>query len=283
MFDTLVISGGGIKGFSSLGALYFFYKNGLLNEIQTYCGCSIGSVLCLLLNCGYSPVETFTHLANVDLMRLVRTENLTKVVEKFGLIDINDFAGQIEILVRKKFDAIPTLRELYDNTHKRLIVTVTNATHRRAEYLDYENSPTISCIDAIKMSCNLPLVFQRIVYNECVYTDGGLLDNFPILRVDTGWNNVLGINTSVNTKEPNLVSLQSYLYELLFLPISEIQRLKLSAISSRCYTVAIPIEDSPGLLDFAVNEDIKKTMFESGYMFAKKRWKNEPYIEENWA
>uniref|UniRef100_A0A6C0LY11 PNPLA domain-containing protein n=1 Tax=viral metagenome TaxID=1070528 RepID=A0A6C0LY11_9ZZZZ len=281
MFDTLVISGGGIKGFSTLGAVQFFHGQGMLDSITTYCGCSIGSVLCLLLNCGYTPLEVLARLSTIDLMHLMKTASgMFNVLKTFGFINIDDFATQIEILVRKRFDRVPTLEELYRLTNKKIIIAVTNATLGKAEYLDYENSPGLSCIEAIKMSCNLPLVFQRVTYNGALYVDGGLLDNFPILYVDKKgeWNSILGIKTTIgsSTTSHSPDNLPSYLYRLLFIPIGEIERMRLETLSDRCYVVSIPV-DNTSVIDFAIDTQDRKDMFNGGYAKAKSIWETNPY------
>ena len=62
MYDTLVLSGGGVNGILELGALQYCNDKNLLSSIKTYVGTSIGSIICYLLIIGYTPVEIIVYL-----------------------------------------------------------------------------------------------------------------------------------------------------------------------------------------------------------------------------
>ena len=48
----LILSGGGIKGIAHIGALSVYDERNMLNSIDTYCGSSIGALICSLLVAG---------------------------------------------------------------------------------------------------------------------------------------------------------------------------------------------------------------------------------------
>src|SRR5271156_5786165 len=57
-FDTLVLSGGGIKGLAILGALHYVHDQlKVFTNFKNYVGTSIGSIICYLLIIGYTPLE----------------------------------------------------------------------------------------------------------------------------------------------------------------------------------------------------------------------------------
>ena len=68
VFTRLVLSGGETKGLAQLGALHYFWENGQLDHqsITHYAGASVGSLISLLLVCGYTPFEIWTHVYGVD-------------------------------------------------------------------------------------------------------------------------------------------------------------------------------------------------------------------------
>ena len=68
-YDTLVLSGGSIKGIILLGSLQYFYDNDCLNEVKTYIGTSAGAIICYLLCIGYTPTEILVYLCVHDLLR----------------------------------------------------------------------------------------------------------------------------------------------------------------------------------------------------------------------
>ena len=64
VYEKLVISGGGIKGLSGLGALQYLEDNKLLESINTYIGTSIGGIILYLLAIGYKPIEIIVYFCN---------------------------------------------------------------------------------------------------------------------------------------------------------------------------------------------------------------------------
>ena len=60
-FDTIVLSGGSIKGIVTLGALQYAKENYLLENIKTYIGTSSGAIISYLLAIGYNPIEMIVY------------------------------------------------------------------------------------------------------------------------------------------------------------------------------------------------------------------------------
>ena len=113
-----------------------------------------------------------------------------------GLMSMQGFMSHIGNLV-KKLGFIPTLKELYDLTGKTLVISVSNVTKMKSEYYTPLTKPNINSITAIELSCNLPIIFQRIFLFEGDYiVDGGCLDNFPHKHIDDGKMKILAIVTT---------------------------------------------------------------------------------------
>src|SRR6185503_5151074 len=94
---------------------------------KIYAGASIGSVIALLLVCGYTPLEIFSEIYNMDhFFNLGNYNNIWDVFKLMGLMSINSFAEKIEYLVKKKMGMIPSLLELRKKTGKTLIMTASN-------------------------------------------------------------------------------------------------------------------------------------------------------------
>ena len=66
---VLVLGPGGIKGFAILGCLALLEDNGLFNETDTYCGVSIGALICLLMVAGYEIREIIGKAALLDIFK----------------------------------------------------------------------------------------------------------------------------------------------------------------------------------------------------------------------
>ena len=66
--DVLVLGPGAIKGFYMLGGLSKLEHNGYLSNVKVWVGVSIGSVISLLLICGYSIKEIIEIAINTDIL-----------------------------------------------------------------------------------------------------------------------------------------------------------------------------------------------------------------------
>ena len=85
-YDELIISSGGIKGISLVGALKklsYYYP---LNKIKYYTGCSIGSLISLLLNIDYTIDEIKNIFLNINFGNFQECK-IINLFEKCGFDD----------------------------------------------------------------------------------------------------------------------------------------------------------------------------------------------------
>ena len=61
-FVNLALSGGGMQGFSFLGAIKKLEEEKILDKVTSFSGSSVGSLFAILLAIGYTPDELFTLL-----------------------------------------------------------------------------------------------------------------------------------------------------------------------------------------------------------------------------
>ena len=76
------------------------------------------------------------------------------------------------------------MKELYNKTNKYLSITSTCLTTQEAVYISHETFPNIPVWKAILMSCAIPLIFKPIEWENKLYIDGGLVDNFPLFNIN---------------------------------------------------------------------------------------------------
>lgn len=265
-FQKVCIGGGCIRGLCELGALHYFYNEGLL-DVHTFVGTSIGAAISLLLCVGYTPMDIFIQASKIESWMDFEVMDFLNFKDDGGLFDIKNFIKHIETMVKRKLHYIPTLKELYELTHKHLIIVTTNVTKRQSEYIDYQDFPNLSCIDAIQMSCSIPIIFKRFEYNDCYYVDGAMLDNFPIQYINDDKTKILGICVDgYNKDNPSFLN---YVYTLITLPVLEIQRIKIKNLSKNCFVVNVVVNDTPPI-DFTLAKDTKMDMFCKGYKYAEE-------------
>lgn len=224
-FQGIVLSGGAEKGFIQLGVLHHYVESGelQLSKIEKYAGSSIGSVICLLMICGYEPMDMFMKMYCKDklLTPEVGGNSIKTVIEKKGLFPIEVFTDLPKKFIMEKYGYIPTLKELYYLTEKELYIRVSNADTLKSQTLSYHTDPDLDCITAVGYSSGLPGLFHQMKYKGQVLVDGGITDNFPIKEIDDGKIKILAVAVST-TELPNVTcdKMMGYIYRLAMLCIN---------------------------------------------------------------
>ncbi len=270
-FKILCIGGGSIKGIAELGALHYFYNEAIIHydEIHTFIGTSIGAVISLLMCIGYKPMDILIQILKIETWMDINISDLLYFKDNYGLIDIKTFTKHVETFVKQKLNIVPTFKQLYEFTGKRLIVTAVNVTKHKIEYFDYDNSPDLSCIKAIQMSCSLPLIFKTIEHEECCYIDGAMLDPFPISYINDEETCILGLCIEGFNKFNQ--GFWNYVYSLFSMSTSEIQKMKIKNLTSNCTIINLKIGDTSSI-DFHISRDKKMKLFCDGYKKAEDIW-----------
>ena len=172
--ETLVVSGGGMKGMASLGAVAALKRAGALRHVKTVVGTSAGALVAAALTvdrANLALVRAFADAAyqpDIDLSRLLAT---------FGI----DSGGQLDRWISVLLGCRScSFRDLHLRTGIKLVVCVTNVTDRRPEYLSVDTVPDMDVALALRMSCSVPLYFAAVRHGDKMYVDGAVSDNFPM-------------------------------------------------------------------------------------------------------
>lgn len=171
--SVLVLSGGGQGGWGMLGGL------SELSDISfdVYIGTSVGGLICTLLCIGFEASELFEILKDVEL-----TNNLSlpMFLKQYGFSNLDCVIKHVKTLIIRKCGFVPSFsqcKQLYD---KDLIITGVCLTDRITTYFKWETHPHMNILDALYITCAVPVLFVPIIYLDKVYVDGGLGDDFPI-------------------------------------------------------------------------------------------------------
>ena len=72
VYDTICLSGGGLKGFAFVGALEYLHNKSYidLNKINNFVGTSVGSILSYLLTLGYTVQEIIDFILDFNFKSL---------------------------------------------------------------------------------------------------------------------------------------------------------------------------------------------------------------------
>ena len=268
-----MLSGGSSKGLMILGALQFAKDSYFIKNINTFIGVSCGSIICYLLAIGYTPIEIVVYISTHGLLEKMSSFDFISGINCKGLSDFNIIHSHIEKMTFSKLGFLPTLKQLYKQLNKTLICCTYNLTKKKVEYLNHENNPDLPCLLAIRMSSNLPLVFDKFKYKEDYYIDGGIIDNFPI---DIGYERggkILGICISQNNiiqenKNVNDNNILEYVYNLIKIPINFVIRNKIEKYKDKTTIIELN-NDNIKFFNFNISSIQRLELFSKGYSIAK--------------
>lgn len=206
--DALVVSGGGLKGIVSLGALTRLRRAHLLDNVRVVVGTSAGALIGAVIATNASipnalrAIEALDYDTNWDIGRLV---------DGFGMDD----GARLERLIAGivgdlTFDDVKTMHGI------ELFVTCSNVTRNKVVYFGPSAHGPMKVAQALRMSCSIPLVYTAVKYKGDVYVDGGVHDNYAWkCALDEGATNVMGIVCHGKKRRRNVRSLDVYLSALL--------------------------------------------------------------------
>jgi NTE family protein len=194
--DTLVLSGGGLKGISQLGALHCLEQNNLLDDIRTIAGTSVGSMIGLMHIIGYQPLEVFNFLRMVELKHVKKLDPMN-IIAKYGLDDGERMMLVLrKLITAKKFDPEMTFNDLNRMTNINFIVTGTCINEKKVYYFSHITFPNMPVLQAIRISISVPILFTPVLFENKVFVDGACIDNFPIHLFEHRMENVIGIHVA---------------------------------------------------------------------------------------
>ena len=220
-YDTLVLSSGSTKGFIMLGALQYYYDRDLLKKINKFVGTSVGSIISYLLCIGYQPNEIIAYVYSKNLMEKMKNIELANILEDKGISTFVYIQDTIEKMTRDKIGKYLTMKQLYEETKKELHICTYNVSKTCTEYINYQTYPDLPCIAALRMSSNIPLLFDRFKYMNNFYIDGAISVHFPI-KFGVGIGKcILGINMDHNIKDEPDRGIINYFFKLLHIPMVE--------------------------------------------------------------
>lgn len=274
IIDTIVLAGGGVKGFVLIGAIKYLEEQNIMSNIKTFIGTSIGGYISLLYIIGYTGDDLSKFGRLLDMSKAT-TINIQNFFDNYSVDDYKNFDIIFKkLLNNKKINENITLIELYKFFKKKIIIATTCLTDKKTEYISCDNYPDMPVITAIKMTTCVPLLFPYIKYNNKIYVDGGLTENFPINYIilnNYNINKVIGLNmiTNISTDINNIFDYILSIFNI-YTSSNDNDKINLSKIYPNNIYNIILSKKNP--LDFNLSNDEKKEMFKYGYEFMKSNY-----------
>ena len=234
----LVISGGGIVGFSFYGLLRETHKDGIWNidNIQTIYGTSVGSILGVVIALKYDWETIDDYLIKRPWQNVYKfsMDSILLAFHSKGILDKKIIDDTFSPLFKGKDISINvTLKEFFEITNIELhIFSIDINTFNLIDF-SYKTHPDWLVTDAVYCSCSLPILFQPLIKDNICYCDGGFIANYPVKQcVDNGANpdEIFGMcRSSIFSESTNInenSSLIDYILNLLYKTIDKVLNIK---------------------------------------------------------
>ena len=283
MYSNLVLSGGALRAVALLGAIKYLEELNLLKNIKQFVGTSAGSIISFLLIIGYKSNEIVKLFENnVDYITQfnIDIDNLSNILDDYGMDNCSRNKEKLEDFLYKKINSKTiTFLELTKKFGVNFVVTGTNLTKRQTDYFNVDNYPNMNVIDALIISSCIPLIYKPITFNDCLYVDGGIYDNFPLKYFKNNSTETLGIyvQTYYSNKNENFFN---YFTNMIS---SVMDKLSYDEIEQNNYNICLIFYKEPRSSDanfnmddltINVNKDVFNIYYNYGYNEFKKYYDN---------
>ena len=240
----LALSGGGVRGAAHVGVLQFMHE--LEIPVHIIAGTSAGAIVGSLLAAGNEPasiLEVFKKIRLFDYSRMTWA--------KPGLLDGDSFQDLLD-----SYFSIDDFKDL----PKELLVVGTDLLEGGMHV--FEEGPVIK---AVLASAAYPVIFSPIKFEEKLYVDGGVFNNFPADLIKDRCDLLIGVNVNPipGVQEKDLGGTWQIMMRVMELTLQQKDLWK----SELCDLYLEPMEILPyNIFDtYSVDE-----IFEVGYNEAKK-------------
>lgn len=194
-FRNLIFEGGGVKGIGYVGAMQILQEKGIMDSITRAGGASAGAIVATLVGLNYSHNEISDILNGLDFRNFLDdswglVNDINRLIVNYGWYKGDFFLNWIETLIQQKTGITRTtfadVKNLQDRFgFKDIYIIGTNLSTRFSEVFSYEKTPQMCLADAVRISMSIPLFFTAPQNSQGeYYTDGGVLDNYPIRLFD---------------------------------------------------------------------------------------------------
>lgn len=155
----LVLSGGGVRAIAHIGLIKVLLENDIVPTKVS--GTSAGALVCALYANGYNTDEMVQFFKQTPIL-----DFSLYAIKKPGLLD----SGKYERFFKKFFT-----ENAFEKLKYPLTITATNLLSGELEFFSKGE-----LIKPLIASCALPPLFSPLKINDKLYSDGGILNNFPV-------------------------------------------------------------------------------------------------------
>jgi len=183
----LVISGGGVTLIQVIAAFQELEKHNYISmdNIKSIYSVSAGTMAGVCMSLGYDWSTLNDYIINRPWGSTINTsktfvQKIASIYSTNGILSAETFTTVFEPLFSGK--SIPigvTLEELFAHSNIEQHFFTFNVNKMSLEDFSYKTHPNVRVIDAVFMSCNIPVMFSPCFIEGSCYVDGGLMCNYP--------------------------------------------------------------------------------------------------------
>lgn len=188
-YKNLVFEGGGVKGLAYGGALEVLEQAGITPQAGRIAGTSAGAITAALVSLGFTAAAFNQIMLSIDFKKFEDGSDLggpLRILEHYGWFKGDYFLNMMESFIEQKTgDGRATFADLKgQGGFKDLHVFGTNLSQQAVQEFSFQTTPDVAVADAIRISMSIPFFFESRTYDDGVYCDGGVLNNYPISAFD---------------------------------------------------------------------------------------------------
>jgi NTE family protein len=227
----LIISGGGIHGFTFWGMIKECMKHNVIvyDNIETITSTSIGSFIAVIISLNYDTSVIDEYIIKRPWHETIPlgVYEYLEAFNKCGIFDTSLIKTIMKPLFGGKNISLDiTLKEFYEFSNIECNFLCTNAFNLQPVLMNHKNFPDEKLLDVVYCSASIPIIFQPIEIQNIHYIDGGINANYPIDFFIDNYENVntdeiLGINNNLLVDSKiDYTNLISYVSSSLFIMIN---------------------------------------------------------------
>jgi predicted patatin/cPLA2 family phospholipase len=268
--DTLIFSGGSVKGVSFLGSINYLIENDIIdfNKInKIYCVSSGALFIISLILLKYDRKLLEEEMINYDFSDILNINDISlkSFVNEYGFVNYNRSYIYIQNVFKKKYNCDSmSLLKFYKLFGIHLIIKVVNVSQDKIEYIDHINNPKINLLKLIQMTTSIPLLMKPVTYKNDLYLDGGLSGN-SMTEISNDKSLSIEIYGNKNIKINNVIDFVIKGWEM-YTPDILIRKHDKKNIKIDLSKLNI------NMTDFNIDIDTKKKIFKAGYDQTKEHF-----------
>lgn len=289
-----VFSGGGVKGFSFIGACQVLEEKGI--RFKRVAGTSAGSIIAAFLAAGFSSGEIYDEMNDLEVKDLLDERKSFSPIPFFKWISIYWRLGLYKgdalekwVGERLRKKGVSTFSDLPPGTLRLIASDLTNGKmvvlpdDLKRYHIPPQSFPVAR---AVRMSCTLPYFFEpvriRTKEGKAIIVDGGVLSNFPMWLFDNHNGKrkrpVIGIKLSVhyNEQERRKIDNALKMFEALFATMKDAHDARYISRKNEKNIIFIPTEGI-ATTEFSLTEEKKNALLHLGREQARRFLKNWSY------